>query len=167
MVSGGETKSVYPRSSFDFFSSLLFPFPLTSTFFLKDTNSYVENAFEIFVDTRNDVSVQPNIPPRLLWVFPLKLGREWIVSKTKTNPQRTISRKVVADGILVNVAAGNFPNSYLVEERFSIGDQPPEQPMSKYWVSPNVGVARYEYRDILSRSPDAKITYELKELRIP
>lgn len=164
---GEGSNSGDPKESFDFFSSLLAPIPLTSSFFLKDSDSIVENAFEIFLESRNDLVVQPHIPPRLLWAFPLKIGKEWTVSKTKSNPERTEARKVAADEILVKVPAGNFPNSYLIEERFFIGDQIPAEPTSKYWVAPNAGVVRYEYRDILSRAPNAKRAYELKELKIP
>ena len=141
----------------------LYGFPTRTSLFTKDLDSYTEHAFELWLDFLNDTFFQRNSPKRILWSFPLYVGKEWTVSKSRLVPEITYTRKVVSDNIILTVPAGTFRGVYCVEEYASIPDLPiDEETPNKYWLAPDVGVIKYEYLDFISNTTD---TYELIEFR--
>ena len=128
---------------------LFYGFPIRNSFFTKDLDSYTEHAFELWLATVEDTFFQRNSPKRVLWSFPLYVGKEWIVSKSLTAPEIIYTRKVVSDNNVVTVPAGTFENSYYVEEYSAFANLPTEEdlPPSKYWIAPDVGVIKYEFAD--------------------
>lgn len=141
----------------------LYGIPIRRSFFTKDLHSYVEHAFELWLAAMDDTFPQRNSPKRVLWLFPLYVGKEWVVSKSRTVPEFTYTRKVVSGSGVLTVPAGTFEDVYYVEEHFSIADFPTgEEEPSKYWLAPDVGIIKYEYVDPVSRT--AK-TYELSDFR--
>jgi hypothetical protein len=131
----------------DYFSSMI-GFPIHNSFFTKDVDSYTEYAYELWLDVLDDTFFQRNSPKRILWSFPLYVGKEWTVSKSRSEPEITYTRKVVADKGVLTVPAGTFEDVYYVEEYVSIaGFMTGEEASSKYWIAPDVGVIKYEYVD--------------------
>ena len=123
--------------------------PLFATYFSRTPQAYTESAFDVYVGfADNPVLHQKHFPPRLLWDFPLQIGKEWTVFETQTLPLRRVVRRVIDAPVSVTVPAGSYDNAYLVEEEI-IGLSGPSglqgyEP-AKYWVVPNVGVVRYQY----------------------
>ena len=131
----------------DYFSSMI-GFPIHNSFFAKDVDSYTEYAFELWLDVLDDTFFQRNSPKRVLWSFPLHVGKEWIVSKSRTEPEITYTRRVVSDNGVLTVPAGTFEDVYYVEEYVDIaGFTTGEEEPGKYWIAPDVGVIKYEYVD--------------------
>jgi hypothetical protein len=131
----------------DYFSSMI-GFPIHNSFFTKDVDSYTEYAYELWLDVLDDTFFQRNSPRRILWSFPLYVGKEWTVSKSRSEPEITYTRKVVSDNGVLTVLAGTFEDVYYVEEFVSIaGFTTDEEASSKYWIAPDVGVIKYEYVD--------------------
>ena len=146
----------------DYFSSII-GFPIHNSFFTKDVDSYTEYASELWLDVLDDTFFQRNSPRRILWSFPLYVGKEWTVSKSRSEPEITYTRKVVSDNGVLTVPAGTFEDVYYVEEYISIaGFTTDEEAPSKYWIAPDVGVIKYEYVD-----PFFEITqiYELGDFK--
>ena len=147
----------YYRLDFDF---LNFELPVFSTYFLKTPQAYTESAFDVYVFfLDNPVLHQKHFPPRLLWDFPLQLGKEWTVFETKTLPVHRVIRRVIDANVSITVPAGSYSNAYLVEEEIVGLSQLPALKLSddfqtveeanyepaKYWVVPNIGVVKYQY----------------------
>ena len=178
----------YYRLDADF---LDFDLPLFATYFLKTPQAYTESAFDVFVSfLGNPVLHQKHFPPRLLWDFPLQVGKEWTVFETKTSPVHQVIRRVIDADVSVTVPAGSYNNAYLVEEEIVGLSQLPALKLSndfqtlgaanyepaKYWVVPDVGVVKYQYTYLLT---DRELTsgasvnllfsgdFELSQLELP
>ncbi len=138
----------YPLTSpVDYFSSMI-GLPIHDSFFTKDVDSYTEYAFDLWLAALDDTFFQRNSPTRILWSFPLYVGKEWTVSKSRSEPEITYTRRVVSDNGILTVPAGTFESVYYVEEYVSIpGFMTGEDASSKYWIAPDVGVIKYEYID--------------------
>ena len=152
----------YYRIDSDF---LNFDLPIFATYFLKTPQSYTESAFDVFVSfLDNPVLHQKHFPPRLLWDFPLQIGKEWTVFEAKTSPANRVIRRVINTNVSVTVPAGSYNNAYLVEEEIVGLSQLPALKLSddfqrletanyipaKYWVVPNVGIVKYQYTYLLT-----------------
>ena len=165
--------------------------PIFATYFSKTPQAYIESAFDVYVSfLSNPVLHQKHFPPRLLWDFPLQIGKEWTVFETKTTPVHRVIRRVIAANVSVTVPAGSFNNAYLVEEEIvdlsplpalkvsddfqtlEVADYEP----AKYWVVPDVGVVKYQYIYILTQRelPNGAIAniifpadFELVEFELP
>ncbi len=144
---------------------LEFNLPIFSTYFSKTPQAYTESAFDVYVSfLDNPVLHQKHFPPRLLWDFPLQVGKEWTVFETKTSPVHRVIRRVTNANVSVAVPAGSYNNAYLVEEEIVGLSELPALKLSadfqtleptnyepaKYWVVPNVGVVKYQYIYILT-----------------
>jgi len=143
--------------------AVLYGFPTRTSLFTKDLNSYTEHALELWLDFIDDTFFQRNSPKRVLWSFPLYVGKEWVVSKSRSIPEITYTRKVLSDNNTVTVPAGTFNNVYYVEEHISITDLPSDGELpNKYWIAPDVGIIKYEFVDSMYSTTQ---TYELEEFR--
>ena len=141
----------------------LYGFPIRMSFFTKDLNSYTEHALELWLGNESDTYFQRNSPKRVLWSFPLHVGKEWVVSKSHSIPEFTYTRRVVSGNGILTVPAGTFRDVYYIEEYVSIGDLPAdEENPNKYWLAPDVGVIKYEYLDLFSNTTK---TYELSDFK--
>ena len=152
--------ALYYRIDSDFFP---FSLPISATYFLKTPQAYTESAFDVY---DNSLPPQKHFPPRLLWDFPLQIGKEWTVFETKTSPVIRVVRRVTDAYVSVTVPAGSFNNAYLVEEEIVGLPQLPALKLSddfqtleaanyepaKYWVVPDVGVVKYQYPYILTET---------------
>ena len=155
--------ALYYRFDSDFFP---FRLPISATYFLKTPQAYTESAFDVY---DNSLPPQKHFPPRLLWDFPLRIGKEWTVFETKTSPTHRVIRRVIGANIPITVPAGSFNNAYLVEEEIvglaalpalKLSDdferlEPAKYEPAKYWVVPNIGVVKYRYTYLL---PDTELT---------
>ena len=154
--------ALYFRLDSDFLGADL---PLFATYFSRTPQAYTESAFDVFAFfLDNPVLHQKHFPPRLLWDFPLQIGKEWTVFETKTPPVLQVVRRVIDANVSVTVPAGSYNNAYLVEEEIAGLPQLPALKLSddfqtleaanyepaKYWVVPNVGVVKYQYPYILT-----------------
>jgi hypothetical protein len=154
----------YYRFDADF---LDFDLPLFATYFLKTPQAYTESAFDVYVFfLDNPVLHQKHFPPRLLWDFPLLVGKEWTVFETKTSSALRVVRRVTDADVSITVPAGSYNNAYLVEEEIVGLPQLPALKLSedfqtlevanyepaKYWVVPDVGVVKYQYPYILTET---------------
>ena len=152
----------YYRLEFDF---LEFDLPIFATYFLKTPQAHTESAFDVYVSFLDTpVLHQKHFPPRLLWDFPLQIGKEWIVFETKTSSAHRVTRRVIDANVSITVPAGSYNNAYVVEEeivglsqlpalKFSDDFQtlePANYEPAKYWVVPNVGVVKYQYTYLLT-----------------
>jgi len=134
-------------------------FPVRRSLFTKDLNAYTEHAFELWVDFINDFYFQRYLPKRIVWSFPLYVGKEWTVSKLHTIPQLIYTRKVISLIDVFTVPAGDFTDVFCVEEYISTDVQTDREVISKYWLAADVGVIEYEYIDFMSSTFR---TYELR-----
>ncbi len=156
--------ALYFRIDSDFLDA---DFPLFATYFSRTPQAYTESAFDVylfFLD--NPVLHQKHFPPRLLWDFPLLVGKEWTVFETKTSSAVRVVRRVTDADVSVTVPAGSYNNAYLVEEEIIGLPQLPALKLSedfqtlevanyepaKYWVVPNVGVVKYQYPYVLTET---------------
>ena len=180
--------ALYYRIDSDF---LGFDIPIFATYFSITPQTYTESAFDVFVPfLDNPVIHQKHFPPRLLWDFPLQIGKEWTVFETKTSPAHQVIRRVIDVNVSVAVPAGSFDNAYLIEEEIVNLSQLPALKLSndfqtlepadyepaKYWVVPNVGVVKYQYIYILTERelPNAAVVniivsgdFELSHFELP
>ncbi len=139
--------------------------PLYATYFHNTPQTYTESAFDVYVFfLDNPVLHQKHFPPRLIWDFPLQIGKEWTVFETKTSPPHRVVRRVVDANVSITVPAGSYNNAYLVEEEIVGLSQLPALKVSddfetlenaryepaKYWVVPNLGVVKYQYTYLLT-----------------
>ena len=134
--------------------------PLFATYFSRIPQAYTESAFDVFVGFfDNPVLHQKHFPPRLIWDFPLQIGKEWTVFESPTLPPRRVVRRVIDAPVSVTVPAGSYNNAYLVEEEIvdwsELSGLQSYEP-AKYWVVPNVGVVKYQYT-----SPDWALRIQL------
>lgn len=128
----------------------LYGLPISSSFFTKDLNFYTEYAYELWLGDSQTYEFK-NIPKRNFWAFPLYAGKEWEAGRTQTFPQIIYTRKVISDGNTEGVPAGTFDNVYYVEEYPDVPDLPDFQlPPNKYWLTPYIGVIKYEYTDLFT-----------------
>ncbi len=180
--------ALYFRFDSDFLDADL---PLFATYFSSTPQAYIESAFDVYVFfLDNPVLHQKHFPPRLLWDFPLQIGKEWTVFETKASPARRVVRRVIDADVSVTVPAGNYNNAYLVEEeivglaelpalKFSDDFQTLEganyEP-AKYWVVPNIGVVKYQYTYVLTETelPNGAVVniigsgdFELSHVELP
>ena len=142
---------------------LFYGFPIRNSFFTKDLDSYTEHAFELWLAMLDDTFFQRNSPQRIVWSFPLYAGKEWIVSKSRTIPEFTYTRKVVFDNGVLTVPEGTYEGVYYVEEYVSMADLPTDEEIpNKYWLAPDVGVIKYEYVDPIFSTT---VIYELSDFK--
>ena len=156
--------ALYFRLDSDFLGA---DFPLFATYFSSTPQAYIESAFDAYVFfLDNPVLHQKHFPSRLLWDFPLQIGKEWTVFETKTSPTLRVVRRVIDANVSVTVPAGSYNNAYLVEEEIIGLPQLPALKLSddfqtlevanyepaKYWVVPNIGVVKYQYPYILTET---------------
>ena len=156
--------ALYFRRDSDFLDA---DFPLFATYFSRTPQAYTESAFDVYVFfLDNPVLHQKHFPPRLLWDFPLQVGKEWTVFETRTTPVHQVIRRVIDVNVLVTVPAGSFNNAYLVEEEIVGLSQLPALKLSndfqtlepadyepaKYWLVPNIGVVKYQYTYIFTET---------------
>ena len=150
---------------------IFWPFPITTNYFVKTTDAYIENAFDVFIEILSDEPIfQKHFPPRNLWQFPLQVGNQWTVFEKNTPPKVTAIRRVSADKVGVTVLTGTYTNAYLIEEFIHIGENENiafDEPDAKYWVAPNVGLVKYEYKDYSFNPEGDKKIYELIKIIIP
>jgi len=135
-------------------------FPVRNYFFTKDSSTYTEHAFDLWVDFLNDTYFQRYQPKRVIWSFPLYEGKEWTVTSLYTEPKFTYTRKVVSVSESITVPAGTYTDVFHVEESVSIDTQPGVALISTYWLVKGVGVIKYQYADPISLS---NVTYELRK----
>ena len=179
---------LYFRLDADFLGA---DFPLFATYFSSTPQTYIESAFDAYVFfLDNPVLHQKHFPPRLLWDFPLQIGKEWTVFETKTPPVHRVIRRVVNANVSITVPAGSYDNAYLVEEEIVGLSELPALKLSndfqtleptnyepaKYWVVPNVGIVKYQYIYILTERelPDGGVVniivhgdFELSHYELP
>ncbi len=159
----------YFRTDTDFFSE--FPFPIIATYFNKTPQGIVESAFDIFLPIQNPVFHQKHFPERLLWDFPLEVGKEWTVfDKTAGNPV-SATRFVTEKDVVVTVPAGTY-STYVVYEEVIYGDiEAPTirliSPPAVYWVAPAVGVVQYRFSRYRATETFQTETYQLKSVHLP
>ncbi len=105
--------SLYFRIDSDFFA---YPLPIFATYFLKTPQACIESAFDAFIAFfDNPIVHEKHFPSRLIWDFPLQVGKEWVVFEKKTLPAERVIRRVVDANVPVTVPAGSY-NAYVVEE---------------------------------------------------
>ena len=150
---------------------ILWPFPITTTYFVKTTDFYIENAFDVFIEFwSNEPLFEKHFPPRKLWQFPFQVGNQWTVFEKNTPPKVTAIRQVNADNVRVTVPAGTYENTYLIEEFVHIGENENiafGESDAKYWIAPNIGIVKYEYKDYSINPEGVKKVYELIKVIIP
>lgn len=154
--------ALYFRVDADFLGADL---PLFATYFSRTPQRYIESAFDVYVFfLDNPVLHQKHFPPRLLWDFPLQVGKEWTVFETETSSVRRVVRRVIDANVPVTVPAGSYDNAYLVEEAIIDSSELSQLQLdtpAKYWVVPNVGVVKYQYTYPVSRN------FELSHFELP
>ena len=154
-----------------------FALPIFATYFLKTPQAYIESAFDAYISfLDNPVFHQDHFPPRRIWDFPLKLGKEWIVFEKTTLPAIRVTRRVIGVNVPVTVPAGSY-DAYVVEEKIvgvegiePSGNDPNQLPLippAQYWVVPNVGVVKYRYIQFVSVQQLTLRTFELKAAFLP
>jgi len=161
-------------NSDDFFG---YAFPIFATYFLKTPQTYVESAFDAYLPgLANPVFHEQHFPHRLIWDFPLKLGKEWIVFEKTTIPATRVIRRVVGVNEALTVSAGSY-TAYVIEEEI-VGAEGIELsgtdsnqlfsiPPARYWVVPTVGVVKYEYTEFFGLEAPALREFELKSADLP
>ncbi|MGB9596176.1 MAG: hypothetical protein ACPL7B_07825 [Candidatus Poribacteria bacterium] len=144
------------------YTSAAFGFPIRYFYFTKDLHSYLEYGYDLWVEflgESGDTYFQRYQPKRVAWSFPLDEGKEWIVSKSYTEPYYTYTRKVISTNENVSVPAGNFSNVFHIQESVSAEGQSDTFVIANYWLARGKGVIKYDYVDPYS---DGVITYELR-----
>ena len=176
------TNARYFRIDSDF---LDFDLPLYATYFRNTPQTYTESAFDVYISfLDNPVLHQKHFPPRLIWNFPLQVGKAWIVFETKTSPVHQVVRRVVGADVSITVPAGTYDNAYLVEEEIVGLSQLPALKFSadferlenaryepaKYWVVPNLGVVKYQYNYLVTQEGVNLLfsgDFELSDVELP
>lgn len=144
------------------YNSASYGFPIRYFYFIKDLRSYIEYGYDLWVDflgESGDTYFQRYQPKRLAWSFPLYEGKEWIVSKTYTEPYYTYTRKVISINENVSVPAGNFSNVFHIQEVITAEGQPDVFVIANYWLAKGKGIIKYDYVDPYS---NGVITYKLR-----
>ena len=140
--------------------------PIFATYFLKTPNAYIETAFDAYIGGDNPIFHERHAPHRIIWDFPLKLGKEWVVFEKMTLPAIRVIRRVVEVNEPVAVPTGSY-DAYVVEEEI-VGrkhDGGAEQssiiPPAKYWVVPSVGIVKYEFTLFFELEQPIRRSFEL------
>ena len=152
-------------------------FPISATYFEKTPQAYLEAAFDALIPgLENSVLHEKHFPYRLIWDFPLKLGKEWIVFEKTTDPEIRVLRRVVSINESVSVPAGAY-NAYLIEEEIegvegtgrveSDTEEPEFIPTARYWVVRNVGVVKYEYTEFFGVEQPVLRSFQLRDVYLP
>ena len=151
----------------------VFPFPIFATYFYKTPQALVESAFDIFLPTATGVTIEheKHFPPRRLWDFPLRVGKEWIVFDKTTGIPVEVTRYVAEKDVQVTVPAGSY-TTYVVHEEVVYGDSPEASiflvsPPAIYWVAPSIGVVQYRYSRYRATEELSSETFALKSFHLP
>jgi hypothetical protein len=152
----------------------IFPFPIFATYFSKTPQALVESAFDIFVPSfTSGVTIlhEKHFPPRRLWDFPLKVGKEWVVFEKTAGIPVKVTRYVAEKDVLVMVPAGSY-TTYVVHEEVVYGDSPEPSsflisPPAIYWVAPSIGVVQYRYSHYRATEALSSQTFALKSFHLP
>jgi hypothetical protein len=152
----------------DFYSNEFYKeaVPIYATYFLKTPNAYIETAYDAYIGGENPIFHEKHAPHRIIWDFPLKLGKEWVVFEKMTLPAVRVIRRVILVNEPVTVPTGSY-DAYVVEEEI-VGRQPDSDagqsfalPPAKYWVVPNVGIIKYEYTLFFELEQPIRRSFEL------
>ena len=164
----------YLRIETEFFDG--FPFPIFATYFTKTSQALIESAFDMYLPSADNpgflrISHQKHFPPRRLWDFPLKVGKEWVVFDKTAGIPVTVTRYVVSDNEQVTVPAGSY-STYVVHEEVVYGDSPEPSvflisPPAIYWIAPSVGVVQYRYSRYRAIDEPPSQTFALKSVHLP
>lgn len=149
-------------------------FPISATYFKKTPQAYVEAAFDAYLPgLQNPVLHEKHFPYRLIWDFPLKLGKEWVVFEKATIPEIRVLRRVVSIHESVAVLAGAY-NAYVIEEEIEGIDRIEDDTgrsasiaPARYWIAPNVGVVKYEYTEFFGLEQPVLRSFELRDVHLP
>ena len=152
----------------DFYSNEFYKdaVPIFATYFLKTPNAYIETAYDAYIGGENPIFHERHAPHRIIWDFPVKLGKEWVVFEKMTLPAVRVIRRVVGVNEPITVPTGSY-DAYVVEEEIVRtqlhGDmeQSTAIPPAKYWVVPNVGIVKYEYTLFFELEQPIRLSYEL------
>ena len=152
----------------DFYSNEFYKdaVPIFATYFLKTPNAYIETAYDAYIGGENPIFHERHAPRRIIWDFPLKLGKEWVVFEKMTLPVVRVIRRVVDVNEPVTVPTGSY-DAYVVEEEIvrrqpdSSAEKSSVIPPAKYWVVPNVGVVKYEYTLFFELEQPIRRSFEL------
>jgi hypothetical protein len=178
--------ALYFRLDSDFFD---FPLPISSTYFMKTPRAFIESAFDAYIPfLDNPVIHQKHFPERLIWDFPLQVGKRWTVFNKTTPRARHVVRRVLDANVPITVPTGRY-DAYLVEEEIlglsqveavsEVGDPPQivlaRYKPARYWVVPNVGVVKYQYDFLTPIMTDTQgivnllrsVTWELITAELP
>lgn len=141
------------------------PLRVKKRYFYKDTSGYYEMGFDMELPEYGlDLIHQVLYPKRVIWRFPLKVGDEWEVFRKETFPEFRVVRRVTSIEE-IDLLEGMRGKAYLVEEFAASYDEPlPDEPVSRYWVAPGMGVVKYEY---LREQTREWVSYKLVDLFIP
>lgn len=160
----------------DFYSNEFYKdaVPIFATYFLKTPNAYIETAYDAYIGGENPIFHERHAPRRIIWDFPLKLGKEWVVFEKMTLPMVRVIRRVVSANEPVTVPIGSY-DAYVVEEEIvrrqpdNSAEKSSEIPPAKYWVVPNVGVVKYEYTLFFELEQPIRRSFELidADLAVP
>lgn len=159
----------YFRLDTEFYDA--FPFPISATYFSKTPQALVESAFDIYLPIDNPIFHQKHFPPRRLWDFPLKVGKEWVVFEKTIGIPVKVTRYVTEKNAQITVPAGNF-STYVVYEEAVYGDSAEPSsflisPPAVYWVAPSVGVVQYRYSRYRATDALSSQTFALKSVHLP
>ena len=142
--------------------------PIFATYFLKTPNAYIETAYDAYIGGENPIFHEKHAPRRIIWDFPLTLGKEWVVFEKLTLPAVRVIRRVVGVNETITGPTGSY-DAYVVEERIvgkqlhSTTEQSATIPPAKYWVVPNVGIVKYEYSLFFELEQPIRRIFELIE----
>lgn len=137
-----------------------------ATYFLKTPNAYIETAYDAYIGGENPIFHEKHSPHRVIWDFPLTLGKEWVVFEKTTLPAVRVIRRVVGVNESVTVPTGSYA-AYVVEEEI-VGkqlhadtDPSARIPPATYWVVSDVGIVKYEYTLFFELEKPIRRSYEL------
>ena len=140
--------------------------PIFATYFLKTPNAYIETAYDAYIGGENPIFHERHAAHRIIWDFPLKLGKEWTVFEKMTIPAVRVIRRVVGVNEPITVPTGSY-DAYVVEEEI-VGkqlhggtEQSATIPPAKYWVVPNAGIVKYEYTLFFELNQPIRRIFEL------
>ena len=159
----------YFRIDTEFFD--VFPFPVLATYFFKTSQALIESAFDIYLPIENPVYHAKHFPPRRLWDFPLKVGKQWTVFEKTAGAPVTVTRYVVEQNVQITVPAGSY-TTYVVQEEVVFADSEDPSifiisPPAIYWVAPSVGVVQYRYNRYRATDAFSAQTFALKRVHLP
>ena len=159
----------YFRIDTDFYD--VFPFPVLATYFTKTSEALIESAFDIYLPIENPVYHAKHFPPRRLWDFPLKVGKQWTVFEKTAGAPVTVTRYVVEQNVQITVPAGTY-TTYVVQEEVVYADSEDPSifiisPPAIYWVAPSVGVVQYRYNRYRATDAFSAQTFALKRVHLP